>query len=172
MQSSHKVFWINNTNFCLPFMVDWWDDIPVLSFSHKLKVNNCPKSLEPLLKALNGFDCLHTAGGKTSGPFLLGLVSEEDTLRANQSLLQYCISPSQIPPPILTLYPTGTNFLKFCLPCTKSLKIQENRKERSPTDRASKLLSLSVLGKQAEIMKLGLCWRYLGTQIFWSASSL
>lgn len=68
---------------------------------HKLQVSYCPKSLGPLLKVLTGSDCLHTAGGKTSGPFffffLRGLASEEDILKENLSFLEYCISHSHTP---------------------------------------------------------------------------
>lgn len=135
MQHIREVFWINDTIFLLPFYpTEWWDNKPVLSFSHKLKVNNCPKSLEPLLKALNGFECFHTAGGKTPGPSLPGLVSEEDTLGANQSLSEYWISLSQAPPSVLTPILLKLT-LKFCFGYQTFLKLRKmGRKEASQVE--------------------------------------
>lgn len=91
---------------------------------------------------------------KHLGLFLPGLVSEEDSLGANQSLLEYCISPSQPPPSVLTPVLLELT-LKICFGhWTNTLKIKKNGKERSLTDRASKLLSLTILGKQDKITKL------------------
>lgn len=121
---------------------------------HKRQVSYCLKSLGPLLKVLTGSNCLHTAGGKASGPYLRGLVSEEDTLTANLSFLEYCISHSHTPYLFLSPWLLQLTFENSaCLHWTKSLIISENGKGRTLTDRSSMLIRLTLLRKQAKVLK-------------------